>query len=432
MKIHKFVLSFFALIIALATFAADLTQETKAFIDQRAPQQQTKMAAAIREAIAGNSEKLNVIRQAMLADTPPPAGVKVENQTVGTSPLRLYLPEKMIGKSVVLYLHGGGWTLGMLEGSSRFCGDLANQTGMAVATLSYRLAPEHSHPAALDDVTAAIAMLKKHGYQRIYLSGDSAGGNLAIAGALKSDIPIAGLILYYPVTLAKSDNSASWQKFGVGFGVDAQTMDAFNDAYVKGKQADDPFASPLLAKDLTRMPPTLIIAADHDILFDQGKAFETRLKESNVEVTHRTIPGTIHAFMTYPGMEQAYQYGLELAVMFLKNKENFNMNKVTKDSIVRLSKITVDPAQLDEYMAFATECGTRSMAEEPGVLMMYSMADKTQPNLITILEIYTDKAAYEKHIASPHFQKYKQGTLKMVQQLELLDQTPLIPEMKMK
>ena len=109
-----------------------------------------------------------------------------------------------------------------------------------------------------------------------------------------------------------------------------------------------------------------------------------------------------------------------------------NTLRVTENSIVRLSCIEVDPAQLTEYCRFAEECGRTSMAKEPGVLFMYSMSDKRQPNKITILEIYADRAAYEIHIKSPHFQKYKQGTIKMVQKLELLDQTPLIPDMKMK
>ncbi len=109
-----------------------------------------------------------------------------------------------------------------------------------------------------------------------------------------------------------------------------------------------------------------------------------------------------------------------------------NTLRVTENSIVRLSCIEVDPAQLTEYCRFAEECGRMSMAKEPGVLFMYSMSDKRQPNKITILEIYADRAAYESHIKSPHFQKYKQGTIKMVQKLELLDQTPLIPNMKMK
>lgn len=101
-------------------------------------------------------------------------------------------------------------------------------------------------------------------------------------------------------------------------------------------------------------------------------------------------------------------------------------------SIVRLSRIEVDPARLPEYLELVTECGRQSMAEEPGVLMMYSMQEKAHPERITILEIYADRAAYEHHLQTPHFQKYKQGTLKMVKKLDLLDQTPLVPEMRMK
>ena len=100
--------------------------------------------------------------------------------------------------------------------------------------------------------------------------------------------------------------------------------------------------------------------------------------------------------------------------------------------IVRLSRVTVDPARLTEYVAFATECGRASMARESGVIFMYSMSDKKTPNIVTILEIYADEAAYRSHIATEHFRKYKQGTLDMVQKLELLDQTALIPDMTMK
>jgi len=112
--------------------------------------------------------------------------------------------------------------------------------------------------------------------------------------------------------------------------------------------------------------------------------------------------------------------------------EEFNMKEQLGKRIVRLSVVTVDPAYLETYRQFAAECGKRSMAEEPGVIFMYSMADLKQPNRISILEIYADQAAYERHIKSAHFQKYKQGTLHMVTKLELLDQTALIPEMKMK
>ena len=97
------------------------------------------------------------------------------------------------------------------------------------------------------------------------------------------------------------------------------------------------------------------------------------------------------------------------------------------DGIVRLSKIEVYPQYLDEYMKFATEVGEISLRTEPGVLTMYAVAEKENPCKITILETYASKEAYDKHIASAHFQKYKQGTLHMVKSLELKDQTPLNP-----
>ena len=95
------------------------------------------------------------------------------------------------------------------------------------------------------------------------------------------------------------------------------------------------------------------------------------------------------------------------------------------DGIVRLSKIEVYPQSLDEYMEFAVEVGAQSLLSEPGVLTMYAMQDKENPCMVTILETYSSQDAYKAHIASDHFQKYKQGTLHMVKNLELCDQTPL-------
>lgn len=97
------------------------------------------------------------------------------------------------------------------------------------------------------------------------------------------------------------------------------------------------------------------------------------------------------------------------------------------DGIVRLSKIEVFPEWLEEYMKFATKVGTVSLQTEPGVLTMYAVADKDNPCNITILETYSSQEAYRSHIASPHFQKYKQGTLHMVKSLVLDDVTPLNP-----
>lgn len=102
------------------------------------------------------------------------------------------------------------------------------------------------------------------------------------------------------------------------------------------------------------------------------------------------------------------------------------------NNMVRLSKITVDPARLDEYNALLKEEIEASMRLEPGVLTLYAVAEKERPNEVTILEIYADEAAYRSHIATPHFRKYKEGTLDMVVALELIDAQPLIPGLGIK
>ena len=103
---------------------------------------------------------------------------------------------------------------------------------------------------------------------------------------------------------------------------------------------------------------------------------------------------------------------------------------MTADGIVRLSKIEVYPQYLNEYMQYAVEVGEISLRTEPGVLTMYAVSDKENPCLVTILETYVSQEAYRSHVASAHFQKYKQGTLHMVKSLQLCDQTPLNPANK--
>lgn len=100
--------------------------------------------------------------------------------------------------------------------------------------------------------------------------------------------------------------------------------------------------------------------------------------------------------------------------------------------LVRLSRIEVDPQQLGAYNALLREEIEASMRLEPGVLTLYATAEKEHPHRVTILEIYANAAAYRSHLQTPHFRKYKQGTLKMVQKLELIDSTALIPDLTIK
>lgn len=119
--------------------------------------------------------------------------------------------------------------------------------------------------------------------------------------------------------------------------------------------------------------------------------------------------------------------GFPLALKALKVIQSVQAPSDENNRIVRLSKITVDPSQLDSYNAYLKEEIEASLRLEPGVLTLYAVSEKEHPDKITILEIYADERAYQSHIETPHFLKYKQGTLKMVKELELVDSEALIP-----
>ena len=150
-----------------------------------------------------------------------------------------------------------------------------------------------------------------------------------------------------------------------------------------------------------------------DVLDDNGKLDYTRLKP------------VLFEFPTYSYIATGEIIGKCLNLD--KQPGMCAKDPMAADGIVRLSKIEVYPQYLDEYIEYVTEVGEISLRTEPGVLTMYAVGEKENPYKITILETYASREAYDKHIASAHFQKYKQGTLHMVKSLELTDQTPLNP-----
>ena len=150
-----------------------------------------------------------------------------------------------------------------------------------------------------------------------------------------------------------------------------------------------------------------------DMLNENGRPDYTRLKP------------VLFEFPTYSYLATGEVIGRCLAL----DKESGMCAKLPMeaDGIVRLSKIEVYPEHIEEYMKYAAEVGEVSLRTEPGVLTMYAVSEKDNPCRVTILETYANREAYEKHIASPHFRKYKEGTLHMVKSLTLSDQTPVNP-----
>ena len=156
--------------------------------------------------------------------------------------------------------------------------------------------------------------------------------------------------------------------------------------------------------------------ADSDVLDNAGKLDYTKLKP------------VLFEFPTYSYIATGEVIGK--CLILDKQPGMCAKDAMTADGIVRLSKIEVHPQYLDEYMKYAIEVGEISIRTEPGVLTMYAVSEKDNPCMVTILETYASQKAYEKHIASAHFQKYKQGTLRMVKSLNLVDQKPLNPANK--
>jgi acetyl esterase len=222
---------------------------------------------------------------------------------------RFYRPYGSSGAqplAVLVYFHGGGWTVGSIEAYDVLCRQLANKSGCAVISVAYRLAPENKFPAAVVDAVFALRWVAENAPklaldpQRIAVGGDSAGGNLATVAALiardAGQPRVAFQLLIYPGTDQRGI-APSHQHFGEGLLLTQETIRHFQRCYLNDEAEQlDWRASPLLAPSLFGLPPTLIIAASHDPLVDDCQAYADRLKESAVSVTYSCYEGMVHGF----------------------------------------------------------------------------------------------------------------------------------------
>ncbi len=224
----------------------------------------------------------------------------------GDLPVRLYRPAgARTPAPLVVYLHGGGWVTGGLDTHDGCCRYLADRAGVLVLAVDYRLAPEHPFPAAVEDAVAAfrwaVAKAADIGAdpERVAVAGDSAGGNLA---AVVSQVTTAEggprpalQVLVYPVT-DLSAKHPSYRLFTDGFFLTEAQMDWYRGHYIGDEDGTDPRISPLLAEDLTGLPPAYIATAGFDVLRDEGEAYARRLQAAGVPTTLRRHPGLVHGF----------------------------------------------------------------------------------------------------------------------------------------
>jgi len=251
-------------------------------------------------------------RAKTLQGSPEEVG-KVEDMKIpgpaGEILVRVYSPSGNGPFPVLLFYHGVGWVIGNLDTADTACRFLANRVPCLVVSVDYRLAPEHPFPAAVEDCYAALQWVANNGKKlngdpsRIAVSGSSAGGNLAAAIPLvardRGGPNVSYQVLIYPATNLSDLSTDSYRFFGKGYGLLKEHVDFFIRCYLPDeKDRINPYASPLLAKDLSGLPPAIVITAGFDVLRDEGKAYVDRLREAGVETVHSHYPTMIHGFLT--------------------------------------------------------------------------------------------------------------------------------------
>jgi acetyl esterase len=257
------------------------------------------------------AQQLREAYRAMTPKLPPGPDIhKVDNLGIpgpaGPIPVRVYWPTPA-PKALIVYFHGGGWTIGSLDAWDAALRRLALATGCSVLSVDYRLAPEAPFPAAVEDALAAVHWAGKEleyiAGRRVPLivAGDSAGGNLATVAAQQvRDLggpAIAGQVLIYPST--DGDIDAPRLRRFVSPLLTREEIVWFLDQYIPDlAQRVDPCFAPLRAKSLARLPPAFVLTAENDLLAEEAELYAERMKSAGVTVEVKRYLGTIHGFFT--------------------------------------------------------------------------------------------------------------------------------------
>jgi acetyl esterase len=221
-------------------------------------------------------------------------------------PARLYAPRSNAALPVLLYIHGGGFTVGSLTTHDVLCRQLSRHGHCAVVSLDYRLAPEHRFPTAVHDCWDALNWLQQHGRTlgldttRLAVGGDSAGGTLAAVCTLMArdaGLPLCLQLLFYPGCIARQD-TASHHTYADGFMLDKATVDWFFDNYIDQAERDDWRFAPMNAPDHAGLAPAWIGLAECDPLVDEGVQYADTLRMAGVPVDLEIYRGVVHGFIT--------------------------------------------------------------------------------------------------------------------------------------
>lgn len=258
--------------------------------------------------LSPSEARIAYLMGAEILDLPRAPLARVEDVQIpgpaGLLPARIYASsaERL---PVLLYFHGGGFTIGSIETHDSLCRQLALRSGWAVVSLDYRLAPEHPFPAAVDDSWAAMRWLAEHASQwgldgsRLAVGGDSAGGTLAAVSALHArdiGLPLALQLLITPGTGAHAD-TPSHKLFANGFLLEAASIDWFFNHYIPKNHRRDWRFAPQEAVDHSDLASACLLLAECDPLVDEGIVYADTLRASGNTVSLELVRGVTHDFI---------------------------------------------------------------------------------------------------------------------------------------
>ncbi|CAN5338103.1 alpha/beta hydrolase [soil metagenome] len=240
---------------------------------------------------------------------PGPEVAEVEDRAVGGVPCRVYRALAGTLLPTVVCIHGGGWVGGNLDTHDTACRMIAVQSGWNVVAVDYRLSPENPFPAPLDDVESVAAALRAGAVRgvdsrRLALLGDSAGGHLAAVTARRARDaglpPYLFQALIYPVIDAAM-TTPSYRENAEGCGLTETGMAFYWDCFAPdGVDRSDPDVSPVLAGDLSGLPPAFVLTCEYDPLRDEGETYAAALADAGVPVVAVRVVGMIHSFFRLP------------------------------------------------------------------------------------------------------------------------------------
>lgn len=274
--------------------------------------------------LGGDVAAQRPLLEQMLTSQPLPADVRMTPTELGGVPVVFIDVGDVEPRGTILHIHGGGFALGSAAGSVGLASSLARKTGMRAVSIDYRLAPEHPYPAALDDVTTAYRALvdRVGGTDHIVVSGESAGGNLAIelliAGkAVGLTMPAAALLLS-PMTDLTMTGSSYAGKADVDPAISAQAIRTRAADYLAGTDPTDPLVSPIFA-DLSGLPPLLIQAGSHEVLLDDATRLAAKAAADDVSVTLDITPDVPHVFQAFAALLDEGDAALNRAARFVED-----------------------------------------------------------------------------------------------------------------